>query len=71
MVVVEDHIDRVEIGGARVVAAQNASRKRALQRGELEDGVMVLPQDELGEAVAESADAVVEKDGAGHGVRAG
>ncbi len=40
-----------------------------LQRGELKDGVAIAAKDELDEAVAEAADAVVEKDGVGHGIR--
>jgi hypothetical protein len=38
-----------------------------LQRGEAEDGIAIAAEDELDEAVAESADAVVEEDGRRHG----
>jgi len=65
--VVEDYVDRVQVGGAGVVAGQDAGSESALQWGEVEDRVTVAAEDELDEAVAESADSVVEEDGVGHG----
>ncbi len=64
---VEDDVDRVELGGIDAVAGEDAGGEWALQRGETEDGVVIATENELDEAVAESADAVVEKDGMGHG----
>jgi len=64
---VHNDVDGIEVGGIRAVAGQDAGRQRALQRGEAEDGVRIAAEDELDKAVAESADAVVEEDGRGHG----
>jgi len=44
------------------VAGEDAGGERALQRCETEDAMAVAAKDELDEAVAESADAVVEED---------
>lgn len=60
-------VDCVEIGGTGAVAGEDGSGKRALQRGEAEDGVAIAAEDELDKAVAECADAVVEEDGVRHG----
>jgi hypothetical protein len=38
-----------------------------LERCKTEDGIVVAAENELNETVAESADAVVKEDGAGHG----
>jgi hypothetical protein len=64
--VVEDDVNCVEITGAGGVAGEDGCGESALQRGETEDGVAVTAENELDEAAAESADAVVEKDGVGH-----
>ena len=64
---VEDHVDRIQIGGVDGVADEDAGGGIALQRGETEDGIAIAAEDELDEAVAESADVVVEEDGVGHG----
>jgi hypothetical protein len=64
---VDDDVDRIESVGAGAVLGEDAGSERALQRGETEDGVAIAAKDELDEAVAESADAVVEQDGMGHG----
>ena len=62
---IENRVDGVEAGGVGAVAAQNARSERALQRGETEDCPAIAVDYELDQAVAESADAVVEEDGAG------
>jgi hypothetical protein len=64
---VDDDVDRIERVGAGAVLGEDAGSESALQRGETEDGVAVAAKDELDEAVAESADAVVKQDGMGHG----
>jgi len=64
---VEDEVDRVKVGRLNAVAGQNAGCDGTLQRGETKDAIAVAAQDELDEAVAESADAVVEEDGM-HGI---
>ena len=64
----DDYIDRVEAGGVDTVAGQDAGGDGALQRGETEDGIAIMAEDELGETVAESADAVIEENGRGHGL---
>jgi len=69
--VIDDDVDCVEITGAGGVAGEDGCGESALQRGETEEGIAVTAENDLDEAVAESADAVVEKDGVGHGVRAG
>jgi hypothetical protein len=51
------------------MTAENFSGQRTLQRGEAEDSFAILPQDELHEAIAQAADAVVENDGGGHMLR--
>src|ERR1700719_3299679 len=58
--VVDDDVNCVEIDGAGGVAGEDGCGESALQRGE--DGVAVTAENELDEAVAESADAVIEKD---------
>lgn len=68
-IVVEDYVDRVQIGGVDAVAGEDAGGGSALQRGETEDGMAVAAKDELDEAVAKSADAVVEEDGVRHASR--
>lgn len=65
--VVQDDVDGVEVTGIRAVTGEGAGGERALQRGETENGVGIMAESELDEAVAESADAVVEEDGMGHG----
>ena len=60
---VEDDIDRIEVGGVGAVAGEDAGGEWALQRGETEYGIVIAAENELDEAVAESADAVVEEDG--------
>ncbi len=66
-IMVDDDVDRIERVGAGAVLGEDAGSESALQRGETEDGVAVAAKDELDEAVAESADAVVKQDGMGHG----
>jgi len=46
---------------------QNPGGQRTLQRRETENCIRVAAQNELDEAVAEAADAVVEEDWVGHG----
>jgi hypothetical protein len=65
-ITVDDNINCVEVGGTNVVTGKDAGREPALQRSEAEDAVRIATENELDEAVAEAADAVVEKDGAGH-----
>jgi hypothetical protein len=64
--VVEHYVDCVEIGGVGGVASEDGGGERALQRDEMEDGIAIPAKDESHEAVAESADTVVEEDGVGH-----
>lgn len=59
---IDDDVDGIEIAGIEVVAGEDAGGEWALQRCETEDGMAVAAKDELNEAVAESADAVVEED---------
>ncbi len=63
---VKDDVDRIEIVVADAVAGENARGESALQGCETEKVIAVAAEDELDEAVAESADAVVEEDGVGH-----
>jgi hypothetical protein len=70
-VVTEYYVNRVEICWICAMPNQNPPRQRTLQRREPEDGVRVAAQNELHEAIAQAADAVVEEDGVGHGLRAG
>ena len=63
---IDDDIDRIQMAGVKVVTGEDAGGEGALQRCETEDGIAVAANDELDEAVAESADAVVEEDGVGH-----
>ena len=65
-VVVGDHIDGVEVVSVRAVAAHDAGSEGTLQRGEAENIPAVVAQDELDQAVAQSADAVVEEGGVWH-----
>jgi hypothetical protein len=65
----DDNIDGVEIASVGSVAGENASRKRALERGKAKESGRVAAQDELIHPIAEPADSVVEQDGLGHGVR--
>jgi len=60
--VIDDHVDRVEIGGINAVAGEDAGGEGALQRGKTEGGIAIAAEDESDEAVAESADAVVDED---------
>lgn len=68
MIVVDDYIDGVEIGGVGAMAGEDGGGEGALQSSEAEDRIAVMTEDELGEAVAETADTVVKEDGKGHGV---
>jgi|SRR5271170_1257110 len=63
---VDNYIDGIESGRAGAVAGEDGHGERALQRGEAEDGIAIAAEDESDKAVAESADAVVEKDGVRH-----
>ena len=63
---VEHDVDGVEVGGAGAVPEKDAGSEGALQRGETEDRFAIAAEDKLDETVAQSADAVVEKDGVGH-----
>ena len=65
--VIEDDVDSVKVLGIGTVTGQDARGERTLQRGEPKDGVKITAQDELIQPIAESADAVVEDDGVGHG----
>ena len=67
--VVEGDIDRVENARIDAVAGEDGGGERALQRRETEDGIAIAAKNELDEAVAESAAAVVEEDGVGHARR--
>jgi hypothetical protein len=61
--VVDRDVDGVESGGVGSVTREDGGSKGALQRGEAEDIIVIAAENELDEAVAESADAVVENDG--------
>ena len=63
----EGDVDRIQIVGVGIVAGEYGGGETALERCKTEDGVVVAAENELNETVAESADAVVEEDGAGHG----
>jgi hypothetical protein len=63
---IDDDVDRIQMAGVKVVTGEDAGGKGALQRCETESGIAVAAKDELDEAVAESADAVVEEDRVGH-----
>jgi hypothetical protein len=63
---IDDDVDRIQMAGVKVVTGEDAGGKGALQRCETEDGIAVPAKDELDEAVAQSADAVVEEDRVGH-----
>jgi len=67
--VVEYNVHSVEIRGSRVVAPQYRGREVALQGGKAETILRIMLQNEMDEAVAEDADAVVENDGVGVGNR--
>jgi len=60
--VVKDEIDRVKVTGVDTVADEDVGCEGALQGGEPENGISIAAEDELDEAVAESADTVVEED---------
>jgi hypothetical protein len=64
--IVEDNIDRVEVAGVGPVAGEDAGDESALQRGETEERIAIAAENELDQAIAESANAVVEEDGVGH-----
>lgn len=64
--VVEDNINRIQIARIYAVAREDASGEIALQRSEVEGLFAVAAKNELDEAVAESADTVVEEDGIRH-----
>ena len=66
--VIGDNVDGVEVVGISPVTRKDAGREGALQRCETKDGVGIPAEDELVEAVAESADAVVENDRVRHGL---
>jgi hypothetical protein len=61
--VVEDDVNGIEVAGVGAVAGEDACGERALQGGETEDGMAIAAENELDEAVAQSADSVVEEDG--------
>jgi hypothetical protein len=66
---IRHYIESVQICRRRPVAAEEACGKCALQRGEAEDVVAIVPERELDQTVAQSADTVVEQDrvgGCGH-----
>ena len=69
LVVVDDEVDRIEVGRIRAVADKDAGGQRTLQRGEAEDGAAIAAEDESDQPVAETADTVVEEDGRRHGSR--
>jgi len=64
---VHNYEDCIQSGGTGAVAGEDGRGERALHRGEAEDSVAIATEDELDEAAAERADAVVEEDGVGHG----
>ena len=64
---IEDDVDGIEVVRVGGVASEDTGCERALQGSKTENCVAIAAEDELDEAVAESADAVVEKDGVGHG----
>ena len=59
--------DRVESLRIESVLLESSRCEIALQRGEAEAVVFVMPEDELYETVAEAADAVVKKNRIGCG----
>src|SRR5580692_1839039 len=67
---VDDDINGVEISGVRPAPRKDARGQGTLQRSEAENSCGIAAQDELVQAVAESADAVVKQDGVGHGFAA-
>jgi len=63
-------VHRIQIVRVETVLPQDSGGEVALQRGETEVGVEIAFQDELYEAVAEAADAVIKEDrigGISHG----
>ena len=65
LIEVRDDIERVEIDWGLFVPFEDARRRDPLQRREAERVSMIMAERELHEAVAESADAVVEQNGIG------
>lgn len=63
---VDDEIDGVEIARIEVVAGEKAGGQSALQGSEAELALVITTEDELDEAIAQAADAVVKEDGARH-----
>lgn len=49
---VDDDVDRVQVGGVGAVAGEDADGDGALQRGETENGFAIAAENELDEAVA-------------------
>lgn len=63
---VDDEIDGVEIARIAVVAGEKVGGQSALQGSEAELALGITTEDELDEAIAQAADAVVKEDGARH-----
>jgi hypothetical protein len=67
-IVVKDNVDRIQVSRVGAVSGQNALGERALERGKQKRTLAITAEGELDEVVAESADAIVEEDGRGHGI---
>jgi hypothetical protein len=65
--VIEDDVDGVKVLRIGIVTGQDTRGERTLQRGKAKDGVGIAAEDELIQAVAESACAVVKNDRVSHG----
>jgi hypothetical protein len=66
LIEIDHNVKSIEVCGIFFVAGENVGGQIALQRGEAEDALRVAAENELIEAVAESADAVVEDEWGGH-----
>src|SRR5579863_9832318 len=65
-IVVEDQIEGIETRRRHSVRGENSRRQRALKRSEAKNTVPVALEDQSHHPVAESAHAIVEKDGMAH-----
>jgi hypothetical protein len=65
MINVGDDVERVEISRGLAVSFEDPGRSGSLERGEAERVFSIVPERELDQTIAESADTVVEQNGMG------
>lgn len=63
---VDDDIKRIQIAGVDAVMGEDAGGESTLQPRKTKIRIVIAAENELDEAVAESADTIVEKDRVGH-----